>query len=1281
MDSSKLSIPSQSTVAMGDAATHQSTPDLTSCADTATPTPQEPLEGLTMSTSQCPITADAELHRRLLDEAAFRPRAYTDPVRPTKLNGPATPSTEPGRTRLLRNKPSFSQSFRTSTNGSVSLADLSYDLPESYQVDFNHPSDLAKRYKYPTNYQRTTKYTLLTFVPLNLFSQFRRFYNIYFLLAAIFVLVVPSLEPVSEILPLCIVLTITAVKDGIDDYKRYRQDRRINALEYEAVHDGQRVSVLSRDIRPGDVIYLTKGQSVPSDLVLLSTSFEDGTAFVETMDLDGETSLKRRSALRFTQPFASDAKVATLRGRIQCEFPNEKLDQLDGRIHFHRALAVSEKPLDHERPIEVTADPPETSVQPFTTDNVLLRGTHLRNTDFIYGVVVYAGADTKIMLNLKNTGLKFSTMETRLNRLIIAIFVWNAIMLVVSVVLSFAHYTRNDLTERPSAWYLGEVSRSAWEVVSQVMVFFVLYTFLIPISIFVSIELVHVLQALFMRWDPRMVSFRPATKAHKGGKKHMHVHSTSLHEDLGAVEYVFSDKTGTLTKNIMTLSKWGVGCQVFDEALEPGCLGRYMDTLDATYPLYAHYTRFWQAIALCHSAIPVIEPTPVAPTTGCDTSCAATSPEKPSGPLDGLVYEAQSPDEAALLDAIRQNGFVFHKRSKRFVEVYRRPLATDPKPTTNTVQWQGTELQLDRYELLYTFPFSSDRKRMSVVVRTPEGIILLCKGADNVIIPRLCPDKTLPSLLTHTENCIHQFSLSGLRTLVVAARTLDADEFAELQVIMDQAQCALSHREQRLAEVAEWVETDLELLGCTAIEDRLQDQVPETIEFLLRCGIKVWLLTGDKQETAVKIGMSSHLITSQMNMMVLNAANELECADKLEEFSVVAESRAEGEDNALVINGATLGYILDDSALCKAFLRLGVLCHSVICCRVTPLQKARVVELVKKRLHKVTLSIGDGANDVSMIQVAHVGVGIEGMEGAQAVRASDYSFTEFKSLRPLIAIHGRYSYLRIANIIFYSFYKNIVLITVQFWFGFNNAWSGQTLYLDYYLTLFNTVFTCLPPVVAAIFDKDVDEHHLQLYPELFRQVKGNVYWNWRVMVHWGLSALWHSGVIYGALLLVQSSTVVYQNGSGMSYMVQEYFIGTVVFSVVTVKACFLMRHWVWPGVGGVILTVVVYMLIQFGFELFNFVPKGTFAAVHSLPMLYLVSLWASVACMLPDLIVKYWMHTYHPEDAVIIRERCRLHQHPGQTVDVEDGSSVTDEDHSSSQSATLIPHRKSEGDH
>jgi magnesium-transporting ATPase (P-type) len=156
---------------------------------------------------------------------------------------------------------------------------------------------------------------------------------------------------------------------------------------------------------------------------------------------------------------------------------------------------------------------------------------------------------------------------------------------------------------------------------------------------------------------------------------------------------------------------------------------------------------------------------------------------------------------------------------------------------------------------------------------------------------------------------------------------------------------------------------------------------------------------------------------------------------------------------ALVVPGEVLTHVFN-SDLKKNFLEIGIKCHSVICSRVSPLQKALVVKLVRDNLKVVTLAIGDGANDVSMIQSAHVGVGIMGREGAQAVRAADYAFGEFRHLRRLLTVHGRYNYLRMTGLIYYSFYKNLVFITIQWWFGFVSSWTGQVNSNSYYIRQF-----------------------------------------------------------------------------------------------------------------------------------------------------------------------------------------------------------------------------------
>ncbi|RKP26375.1 hypothetical protein SYNPS1DRAFT_14278 [Syncephalis pseudoplumigaleata] len=1026
--------------------------------------------------------------------------------------------------------------------------------------------------QYPTNYIRTTKYTLWSFVPVNLFFQFRRFYNIYFLLAAIFVLLEPSLDPTSELLPLCIVLFITAVKDGLEDYKRYKQDKQANTKEFTVVRDGKHETVLSMDIVPGDVVYLTKDVPVPADLVLLSSSNEDGTCYIDTVELDGETSLKTRDAVQLTQGFSTPEDIMRLRGHIECEMPNERLNVFEGLI----TLEIDDRRAD---------------MTPLSMEQLLLRGSTLRNTEFIYGTVIYAGEDTKVFKNLKQTGLKFSTLEKRLNQLISYIFVFNAILLIVSTCL----FPTQRNASYPNAWYLppDEHRRTMSRVFGVFMVFFVLYSFVVPISVFVSVELVRVAQASFMAWDDGM---RSSTG------RAMKVHNSNLNEDLGAVEYIFSDKTGTLTQNVMRLAKWQVGRQVLDETTNPGALKQYYEVGSMTLvdqEEKEHVANFVRCVAICHVAIPVMD-------------------------KDGtsVLYESPSPDESALLYGLREDDGLLVHRSK----------------DTITISVFGEE---ETYELLRVLDFTSDRKRMSVIVRNDRGTFLFCKGADNIITQRLRED-TDKKTLAATNDALLDFSVNGLRTLMMAWKKFKPGEYEAFARRYEKAECALRNRDRKVARASELAEIRLRLLGCSAIEDKLQDQVPETIQYLLQCDIRIWLLTGDKQETAVKVGKSSRLISASMNIMTLNAKSGPECAVFLDQFISEVEEADHDARNALVVDGESLVYILLLPELAKKFLQIGVRCRSVICCRVTPLQKALVVRLVKKQLHKVTLSIGDGANDVSMIQEAHVGVGIEGMEGAQAVRASDYSFVEFKALRRLLSVHGRYSYMRVANIILYSLYKSIALITVQFWFGFFNAWCGQAVYEDHFLTLWNVAYTSLPPIAMAIFDKDVDEDKIALYPRLYKAVKDGRFWNAKLELRWAFASIWHSVVVFGSFMLIIGDGTVLSNGGVLGHTAQSFLVGNFILMVVYAKLGLTVRRWVWIFAASIAISLIANLLFMYGLELFRYLAEPSIAELYSLAAHYFGIAIVVVICCLPDYVYHYYQRSIRPDDADIVQEEsCR----------------------------------------
>jgi phospholipid-transporting ATPase len=435
--------------------------------------------------------------------------------------------------------------------------------------------------------------------------------------------------------------------------------------------------------------------------------------------------------------------------------------------------------------------------------------------------------------------------------------------------------------------------------------------------------------------------------------------------------------------------------------------------------------------------------------------CHGVIPEKVPGAPDGIAYQSASPDETALVEGVRKLGFFFNSR----------------KPKGVTVNINGI---IHAYEILAVNEFNSTRKRMSVLIRNQSGQLkILVKGADTVIFERLVQND--PNLVI-TNKHLGIYATEGYRTLCLASRDVTEEEYISWKSTFDEASVSLDNRSDKLEKAAELIEKDLKLLGATAIEDKLQDGVPETISVLMKAGIKLWVLTGDKQETAINIGCSSKVITPSMEVLICNE-DTLEDTKKNLESSlkrVLASmpktdpyinmswwkrfkrnikqsdrgkfSKSYGDDaNAmvLVIDGKTLTHALDKS-LSKVFLQLALLCKSVICCRVSPLQKALVVKLVRNNVARtVTLAIGDGANDVTMIQAANVGIGISGLEGLQAARSADFSIGQFRFLQKLLLVHGGWSYSRISKVIVFSFYKNFTLYLIQLWYATNNQFSGS----------------------------------------------------------------------------------------------------------------------------------------------------------------------------------------------------------------------------------------------
>ncbi|XP_013921406.1 PREDICTED: phospholipid-transporting ATPase IG-like [Thamnophis sirtalis] len=396
----------------------------------------------------------------------------------------------------------------------------------------------------------------------------------------------------------------------------------------------------------------------------------------------------------------------------------------------------------------------------------------------------------------------------------------------------------------------------------------------------------------------------------------------------------------------------------------------------------------------------------------------------------------------------------------------------------NFMMVQNSQKQIERYELLNVLDFDCVRRRMSVIVKMPDGrIYLFCKGADSSIFPRV-PEAESQKTKAHVE----QNAVDGYRTLCVAYKEIPAAVYKVLQSQIQEATVALHNREARMAKVFDDIEKDMHLIGSTAVEDKLQDFAAETIEALHAAGMKIWVLTGDKLETAQATCYASRLFQTNTELLLLTAKTVEEGDRKMEQLHELLieyhkklvidapqgkKALVSGYDYGLVIDGATLSLILNPSQdpnfshYKSIFLQICLKCTAVLCCRMAPLQKAQIVRMVKNsKGSPITLSVGDGANDVSMILEAHVGIGIKGKEGRQAARNSDYAVPKFKHLKRLLLAHGHLYYVRISHLVQYFFYK---VKGMTNWFGRGGVLRRRQVMQRSGIFRWNKQIKCLQP--------------------------------------------------------------------------------------------------------------------------------------------------------------------------------------------------------------------------
>eukprot|EP01099_Mayorella_cantabrigiensis_P000114 TRINITY_DN1047_c0_g1_i1.p1 TRINITY_DN1047_c0_g1~~TRINITY_DN1047_c0_g1_i1.p1 ORF type:complete len:521 (+),score=90.88 TRINITY_DN1047_c0_g1_i1:169-1731(+) len=512
------------------------------------------------------------------------------------------------------------------------------------------------------------------------------------------------------------------------------------------------------------------------------------------------------------------------------------------------------------------------------------------------------------------------------------------------------------------------------------------------------------------------------------------------------------------------------------------------------------------------------------------------------------------------------------------------------------------------------------------------------KGADNVMYERLGPEQFCSDV---TVEHLNMYAVGGLRTLVIGIVNLDPEAYLAWDQQYREAAASVEEREEKLEAIAEPIERNIMVIGATALEDKLQIGVPATIKSLKEAHINVWILTGDKQETAINIGQSCNLI-GQSDVIKINDATKDGTRSKMEQaVHQIKEVRNPG-GYTLVMDGVTLISALHEDML-TLFLELSSHCSAVIICRATPLQKSLCVKSVKDRLGVITLAIGDGANDVSMIQAANIGVGIRGKEGVQAVLASDYSFGQFRFLQRLLFVHGHWCYHRMTTSVLYIISKHLNFALLQVWGSIFNGFSSQTMYDSVQAIGFSLLFTTAPPLLQAIMDQNIPARGLLQFPEVYKECQTSLSFNPVVWARWIIYSIVMSLVLWIFPILAFHKTTD-KDGLDGGFWLINFVMYTALIVVLNLQLALEIRNWTkvqhWLMWGTLLLFWIFYLLVCSRVNFPNL--YGVFQYLHTLPAFWLTVILITAVLLLPIFISKYVKRMYFPEKSDLVTEYCLL---------------------------------------
>ena len=963
---------------------------------------------------------------------------------------------------------------------------------------------------YPTNKIKSTRYTPYNFIYKNIIEQFTlHFMNFYFLMLA-FLQLWPLVSPVRPILtwaPLICIFTATALKDATEDLSRYLSDNKFNSRLYTIYNhkiDGI-AHVKSEKIRVGDIVIILPGQEFPCDCVPLRIDNGSSIVHITTASLDGESTVKKKLIPRLLD-------VHWISNSIQIDVTkaSPSLNFCPGALHY-----CNQK-------------------ETLSVENFIFAGSKLSSPSPCFCVCVFAGPETRASLNTVPPKMKRTFIDSGLNAWTRRIF--NG-QLTASFIFTILH-----LMNRDNVWYTGTPANAFTNFVIIPIRFFLLSSLCIPISFKITIDLCRIYNSVVFGFNEEI-----------RGK----CRNSSSVEVAGSITHLCLDKTGTLTKNQLSLKEF-----INESRMNY-----------AELPSITEWNYFWNSlksgIVTDYHCLSLL----------CAMTCHTLE-------VDNTRISGESKDEEAILGGLLSPSFML----------------IESEHTHVTFSLYGVEYTVHKAS---TFPFSSDRRTMTVIISNPdwEYAYFMTKGADDVL---LSPESSFSTTVNYLGS-------SGYRTLVFGYQCLKANLVSRiLNDIGSQREVSV----RALSKIYASYEEATIPIAISAVEDQLQDRVGEVLANLRAAGIKCFILTGDKSGTALQIARTVGLLGFDEEIVEISEDGKgvlLTSGDDFENElrSILTEYKSCHENlnavafNALVAKARILRRVTETSA--------------IIVSRCSPSQKATIVKMLRLIPNAVVAACGDGLNDVSMIQEADVGFGVEGVEGMSASRAADLVIPEISSLDSAILVCGQRASRSIGFIAQISFYKSLLVGMAQVFFNFYTGFSGQSVLNQWSLSMYNVMFTYLPPVLAVINFSHPAEYMIE-HPELYRHTQQKKHFNASSMLNFTLHAFWNVII----LLIFYGIFMVTSNSHG-AYSLPEiglYTITSIMISV-TFNIVIETNNWHPLNTLSIIGSFLFFVFSTLLYENVSDELMGTATASFKSPIFWLTCIMISFWAELPSLCAKY----------------------------------------------------------